>query len=174
VKLSLDQKYEFYERSVQNPEIEVDFMRAEFKRFFGRTPVTMREDFCGTGAISCHWVGTHKDALAYGVDLDLEPIGMGKKMHLSKLNAKQQARMHYLNENVLKISGGQRQRIAIVRAFYKNSDIIIMDEPTNSLDKITEKKIILKILENRSNKTIILVTHNEDIIKYADRVIRVE
>lgn len=78
-----------------------------------------------------------------------------------------------INENVLNISGGQRQRIAIVRAFYKNSDIIIMDEPTNSLDKITEKKIILKILENRSNKTIILVTHNEDIIKYADRVIRV-
>lgn len=104
MKLSLDEKYEYYERSVQNPEIEVDFMRAEFKRFFGRSPVTMREDFCGTGAISCHWVGTHKDAEAYGVDLDLEPIGMGKKRHFSKLNAKQQARMHYLNENVLKTS----------------------------------------------------------------------
>jgi len=79
-----------------------------------------------------------------------------------------------INENVLNISGGQRQRIAIARAFYKNTDVIIMDEPTNSLDKITEKRVISKILENRLNKTIILITHNEDIAKYADRVLRIE
>jgi ATP-binding cassette subfamily C protein len=79
-----------------------------------------------------------------------------------------------INESVLNISGGQRQRIAIARAFYKNTDIIIMDEPTNSLDKITEKKIFSKIIQNRANKTIILITHNEDIAKYTDRVVRIE
>ena len=102
--LSLDQKYEFYERSVQFPDGEVDFMRAEFKRYFGRFPLTMREDFCGTAAISCNWVTKHKDAEAFGVDLDPEPIEMGKKRHFARLNSKQQARMHYLQENVLKNS----------------------------------------------------------------------
>lgn len=102
--LSLDKKYEFYERSVQNAEVEVEFMRDEFKRYFGRFPLSMREDFCGTGAISCEWVKYHKEAEAFGVDLDPEPIEMGRKRHFSKLKPHQQVRMHYLNENVLKTS----------------------------------------------------------------------
>ena len=100
--LTLDQKYDFYERSVQNAEGEVAFMHDEFKRFHGRSPFTLREDFCGTGAISCSWVEQDKSCEAYGVDLDPEPIEMGKKRHYAKLTKSQQARMHYREENVLK------------------------------------------------------------------------
>ncbi len=99
--LSLEQKYDYYERSVQNSENEVKFMHDEYKRFYGRFPTIFREDFCGTGAISCDWVKRNKDNEAYGVDLDPEPIRMGKVRHYSKLNTHQKSRMHYLQQNVL-------------------------------------------------------------------------
>jgi ubiquinone/menaquinone biosynthesis C-methylase UbiE len=101
--LTLEQKYDFYERSVQNAESEVLFMHDEFKRFRGRSPMTFREDFCGTGAISCKWVEQHKDCEAYGVDLDPEPIKMGMQRHYSKLSTSQKKRMHFENHNVLTV-----------------------------------------------------------------------
>ncbi len=100
--LTLDQKYDFYERSVQNAENEVEFMNDEYKKIFKKTPNVLREDFCGSGAISCKWVEKDKKAIAHGVDLDPEPIEMGKKRHYSKLTKAQQERMTYRLENVLK------------------------------------------------------------------------
>lgn len=101
--LTLEQKYDYYERSVQNPEGEVAFMHEEYKRFYGRAPIIFREDFCGTGAMSCNWVKQGKTAEAYGVDLDPEPLKMGKVRHFSKLNKQEQKRMHYLQKNVLTV-----------------------------------------------------------------------
>ena len=102
-ELSLDKKYDFYERAVQNAESEVSFMTDEFKRHYGHEPHTLREDFCGTGAISCAWVAEHKKGQAFGVDLDPEPIKMGKERHYSKLTKSQQARIEYLEKNVLNV-----------------------------------------------------------------------
>lgn len=112
--LTLEQKYDFYERSVQNPEGEVSFMHDEFKRFFGHSPYTLREDFCGTGAISCSWVAQDKQCEAYGVDLDPEPIEMGKVRHYSKLSKAQQSRMHYLQQNVMK---AKAPKVDVICAF---------------------------------------------------------
>jgi SAM-dependent methyltransferase len=112
--LTLEQKYDYYERSVQNAEGEVSFMHDEFKRFYGRPPFTMREDFCGTGAISCKWVEQDKNCEAYGVDLDPEPIKMGFERHYSNLTKKQQERMHYLCQNVLSTTA---PKVDVVCAF---------------------------------------------------------
>lgn len=101
-KLTLDQKYDYYERSVQNAESEVSFMHDAFKKEFKKSPFLFREDFCGTGAISCKWVEQDKRCEAFGVDLDPEPIEMGKKRHFAKLKPAEQKRMHYLERNVLK------------------------------------------------------------------------
>lgn len=71
-----------------------------------------------------------------------------------------------------KLSGGQKQIIQILRAFGKPSKIIILDEPTASVDP-THKEIILNIINELSiNKTLILVTHDMDNIKIVDRVIK--
>ena len=79
-----------------------------------------------------------------------------------------------VGENGVKFSGGEIQRLSIARALYVNPDIIILDEPTNALDKITEEKIIqiLKILSKEM--TIILVTHNLSNISYCDSVIQID
>lgn len=112
--LTLEQKYDFYEKSVQNPEVEVIFMHDQFKKVNGRAPFTLREDFCGTGAISCMWVKQNKKCKAYGVDLDEEPLKMGFVRHYSKLNKDQQKRMHYLKQNVL---SAKAPKVDIVCAF---------------------------------------------------------
>lgn len=70
------------------------------------------------------------------------------------------------------LSGGEQQRVAIARALSKKCDILFCDEPTGSLDSENSKKILLLLesLSRNDNKTVVIVTHNNDIIKIADRV----
>lgn len=69
------------------------------------------------------------------------------------------------------ISGGQKQRIAIARALYRKSNIIILDEPTSSLDE-KNKNLIVKLINDEINKsnniTVIVITHSNDFDKYAN------
>lgn len=73
------------------------------------------------------------------------------------------------------LSGGQQQRIAIARSLINNPQIIFADEPTGALDSETSKEImdILKNL-NDKGKTIIMVTHDSDLVKYATKVIKLK
>lgn len=72
------------------------------------------------------------------------------------------------------ISGGQKQSIAIARAFLLDSPIMILDEPTNSLDNTTETKIKKLLAENLAEKTVILVTHKSSLLSLVDRLIVVD
>jgi len=74
----------------------------------------------------------------------------------------------------MQLSGGEQQRIAIARALVNNPPILFCDEPTGNLDTQTGDTIMKMIAQlNRERKmTVVLVTHNEDLIKYAKRVIR--
>lgn len=71
-----------------------------------------------------------------------------------------------------KVSGGQRQRIGIAASLYKDSEILILDEPTSSLDPETENNIIDNILSLKGNKTIILISHKQSIIDKCDKVLK--
>jgi len=64
----------------------------------------MREDFCGTGRLSCQWVTTHDENTAVGYDLDPEPLAYGKKNHLAALTPQQRKRVQLLRKNVLSVS----------------------------------------------------------------------
>ena len=70
------------------------------------------------------------------------------------------------------LSGGEQQRVAIARALSKDYDILFCDEPTGALDSENSKKILLLLEElvRKDKKTIVIVTHNNDIKKIADRV----
>jgi ABC-type multidrug transport system fused ATPase/permease subunit len=69
-----------------------------------------------------------------------------------------------------KLSGGQKQIIAILRALLKNKKILLLDEPTSSLDPET-KKMVISLLNNIKNKTLLIVSHDQDINKIFDKVI---
>lgn len=100
-KLTRDEKYALYEGSVQNPKADIDFINREFKKLYGKKPLVLREDFCGTGAMACAWVAQSKDHKAHGIDLDMEPISYGVQNHYSELNDEQQGRMEYILGNVM-------------------------------------------------------------------------
>jgi ABC-type bacteriocin/lantibiotic exporter with double-glycine peptidase domain len=70
-----------------------------------------------------------------------------------------------------KLSGGQRQIIALLRAILKNKKIILLDEPTSSLDPETKKSVI-DLIGNLKDKTILIVSHDKDIYKLFDNVIK--
>ena len=79
--------------------------------------------------------------------------------------------MTVLSQDGISISGGQKQRIGIARAIYNDSDLLLFDEPTSSLDSKTEKEIMDTIYSLKGKKTIIIVTHKTDTLNNCDKII---
>jgi ABC-type multidrug transport system fused ATPase/permease subunit len=77
-------------------------------------------------------------------------------------------------ERGVRLSGGQRQRIGIARALYHNPAVLVLDEATSSLDTDTENSVMQAISALHGAKTILIVTHRPNTLKYCDRVIRIE
>jgi len=80
----------------------------------------------------------------------------------------------YVGERGVRLSGGQRQRIGIARAIYRNSKIIILDEPTNALDLETEKLVIDSITKLNKEITVIMISHTSNSLKYFDKIINLD
>lgn len=72
------------------------------------------------------------------------------------------------------LSGGEQQRVAIARALVMNPILMIADEPTGNLDQNTTQEIMRTLTEAGRDKTIFMVTHNEELTSYADIVIRLK
>jgi len=104
-KASTADKYVLYQKSVQEPDVEVEFFSRAFKREFDRPAKLLREDFCGTFAICCEWIKSKKDRRAIGVDLDPEPLNWGRKNNLAKVDEASQQRVKLLQDDVRVVSG---------------------------------------------------------------------
>ena len=79
-----------------------------------------------------------------------------------------------VGERGLSLSGGERQRIGLARALYRDTEIMIFDESTNSLDIPTEDKVIKEILKLRKNKTILMIAHRLSTLEKCDYFLKVE
>jgi ABC-type multidrug transport system fused ATPase/permease subunit len=79
-----------------------------------------------------------------------------------------------LTETNSPLSGGERQRIGLARVFYANPDLLILDEPTSSLDTGTEDHVMENVLKLRGVCTIIVIAHRLSTIQKVDRVIRIK
>ena len=82
--------------------------------------------------------------------------------------------MRYFEENGIELSIGQWQKLSIARAFYSDSDVIILDEPTASLDAIAEQDIYNQFDRLRKDKTCIFVSHRLSSATVANKIFVLE
>lgn len=106
------------------------------------------------------------------LSLDNREVNKEELNNMLKLLGLQNRRTHLPNE----LSGGQQQRTSIGRALITNPTIILADEPTGNLDSKSSEEIValLKKTNKELKQTIIMITHNMEIAKVADRIIRIE
>jgi len=101
-----------------------------------------------------------------------------------KRNVRMEKALHYLNKVGLadwashlpnELSGGQKQRVAIARALASNPKVLLADEPTGALDSITSYEVMELIQEiNDEGKTILIVTHEDDIAHMCKRIVNLK
>ncbi|HEU4581274.1 MAG TPA: class I SAM-dependent methyltransferase [Polyangiaceae bacterium] len=139
-------KHDLYQRAVQDPEIEIAFVHRVYKKTFGRAPLSLREDFCGTALFCAAWVKSHPERIALGIDLDqptldwgiehnLAPIGEpGKRITLSRQNVLDPVRGRYdlclaLNFSywVFKTRAEMRAYFAGVLASLSDQGMLVLD-----------------------------------------------
>ena len=106
------------------------------------------------------------------LSLDNREVDKERLNELLKLLGLQNRKNHLPNE----LSGGQQQRTSIGRALITNPTIILADEPTGNLDSKSSDEIValLKKSNKELNQTIIMITHNMEIAKEADRIVKIE
>lgn len=108
------------------------------------------------------------------------PLGYAKKKKAERRKAanamlRRVGLSEKLKAKVSELSGGQQQRVAIARALVGQPEIILADEPTGNLDSVTATEIMeLFASLHKEGNTIIMITHNERLVSYASRVIRLK
>lgn len=85
-----------------------------------------------------------------------------------------QGLMTLLGEGGQNLSQGQRKRLGLARAIYQQRDLILLDEPTAALDSATRAEIIKVLLDLAQGRTLLLVSHDEDLLNLADNIILLE
>jgi len=96
----LADKFVCYQHSVQEPDHEVRVFDQVYRDAFNTKPLTLREDFCGTFAVSCEWAKSDKNRQAVGLDICPETLDWGIENNLGKLKAKVAERVEVLEQDV--------------------------------------------------------------------------
>ena len=116
-----------------------------------------------------------KKNIAFGIEdndinytkLDKAIQNSGLSNYIDSLEDKENT---IVGERGIRISGGQKQRIGLARALYFSPEVLILDEATNSLDKETEKNILKQLLKIKDKITLIIVSHENEPLKIADKI----
>ncbi len=115
---------------------------------------------------------TVQENIEMPVLLDNEKIDKKYMSELLRILGLEERKNNYPSQ----LSGGQQQRVSIGRALANKPSIILADEPTGNLDSKNSKEVLelLKYCAKKYNQTLILITHDINIAKSADRVITIE
>ena len=79
-----------------------------------------------------------------------------------------------VNQKIDTLSGGQKQRVSIARALINDATIVLADEPTGALDEKSTNEIMTILKEISATKTVIVITHDDEVVDFADEVIELQ
>jgi putative ABC transport system ATP-binding protein len=110
---------------------------------------------------------TARENVMVSTEISRNPLDVDEALRLVGLE-------HRSDHFPSQMSGGEQQRVAIARALAKNPELLLCDEPTGALDFETGKKILrlLRDVQQKMGKTVLIITHNGAIAEMADRVVR--
>jgi ABC-type multidrug transport system fused ATPase/permease subunit len=89
------------------------------------------------------------------------------------INLKKSGFYEIVGEKGIKLSAGERQRIGLARAFYKNPNFLVLDEATSALDYKTENLVMNNVYNLNKNKTLIIIAHRINSLKYCDKIYQI-
>lgn len=117
--------------------------------------------------------------ITLGVEIkDIDNKKINKVLELSQLNDSIKNLYDGINtivgEDGKKLSGGQKQKISIARALYKQSEILILDEPTSAMDAESEMNFIKNFIRKNFDKTIIIITHEQELLRSCDEIYKIK
>ena len=116
--------------------------------------------------------GTLKDNITFGSDENYSETKMKEAVDFARLNKfvnnLEYGLDTYVGSTIKQLSSGQKQRIVIARAFYDSREILVLDEATNAIDEETEKNIFKNIIDEKGDKTIVIVSHNKSNLSFCD------
>ena len=122
--------------------------------------------------------GTIRDNILYGVDAeftDEQILAAAKEVRADKFIAGCEGGLDYeVGQFGSRLSGGQRQKLSVLRAFLQSRPVILLDEPTASLDAVSVSDVLDSIKALAGKRTVILVAHDNKLIKEAGHIIVVE
>jgi ABC-type multidrug transport system fused ATPase/permease subunit len=108
-------------------------------------------------------------------DIDIQKVK--KSAQLAQIDNFIESLPNGYNEQVgergVRLSGGQKQRIGIARALYRNSSLILLDEPTNALDSENENLVMSAIINLNKDITVVMISHSDSSLKLFDKIIDV-
>jgi len=117
--------------------------------------------------------------IAFGVpEAQIDIKRVKNSTHITQLDplikSKENGLLEKVGESGANLSGGQIQRVGLARAFYGNPEILILDEATSALDQNTEKKVMDSIYYEFSEKTLLIISHNIDILKKCTKIFEIK
>ena len=123
---------------------------------------------------------TKKRGWGLGLSLAKRPFAFPSSREYSPLSPSKRASVMGLEDKLKNmpnnLSGGQQQRVAIARALITKPAIVLADEPTGNLDSKTSAEVLglIKRTSAEFRQTVVMITHNNDIARLADRIVRIE